>query len=344
MKKIVLCPNGSYKLPNSVVEYLKNNGHPEANPLSFCDDRTNPVLISALEAVQNVPADVIDVAKRLDSALTAFCVKHDAVINEWEDIEYLIFFYVRNLCYKRADGLRQDCPKDDMRKNRLLLGHMRRHSDWQTFLSAISAEFEQPYESDAMEDMQCLYELVCSYIDYSQDLLRAWNVTYIARAFKEYINNHCVSWEKFSYLLYQFTVYYPFGSDVKELSSRYSEYLLFMEKNGDIIRDYLSAVDAHYRHLSNNSIELRTSSDGCEFAFVSPLVIEEYDNNRFIASVERKEVNIDAFDRKVNCQEYLRLTPCLTRSYIESFVLCGDCDGLWKYLESLKIEGVQYRD
>jgi hypothetical protein len=280
----------------------------------------------------------------LDRNLNAICEQYDDIINEWEDIEYLMFFFVRNLCYKRADAIRDDCSKEDKRKNRLLLGHIRRHSDWDTFWNAICAEFECPYETDAIEDMKYLYKLICSYIDYNQDLLRAWNVTYIARAFKEYINTHCVSWEMFSYLLYQFTVFYPFGSDIRELSAEYTVYLQFMEKHRDVIKQYLDAVDAHYQFLEDNSLTPCPSNKGHKFEFKSSLTIDEYDETRYNASIEKKNINEDAFQRKINHCEYVKLTPCLKRGYIESFVYTEDADGLWDYLKSFGFDGVEYKD
>ena len=345
MKKIVICSKGSYKLPRPVMEYLYNNGHHDITETSFKDDRENPALIAALEAAQIVRTDIAETASALDCAIDKISAENDDIITQWDDIEYTLFSYMREICAGRVRRSDECVPNDDIRKKHLLTFHILKHSDWSTCLAAIQKEFPHPYNDDIVEEMEYIYNKICEHVDYSQGVLHAWDTKYIANAFMEYISGRHVAWDKFAQLLYQFTVYCSTDFSYTHLRNMYKKYEEFIAAHGDIICKYNTLLNDYHQFMTDNSLNCESRNGTSQYVFKSPLIIEEYDETKYTATVVQLENPNSAFERKRKCcRECMRLTPYLNRTTIENFVKNGDTNGMWDYLTSFAFVGVEYRD
>jgi hypothetical protein len=189
------------------------------------------------------------------------------------------------------------------------------------------------YDDEIEKDIQYLYEAIRSVIPSNCDIRHTWDVNTVVQILEQYMMQHLPTWDKFIKLFYEFIQYDISDVDYDKAKNCYEEYIFFMEMHGDIVKNYIAMEDNLEQYMQENSLAFGSHNGKEKLIFSSPLVIKEYDDSIYTATVAK---GTNAY--REEAYEYLKVTPCMKRHIIDDFVRNGDSDGLWNFLKRFNFD------
>ena len=267
MKSIVICGKGCYKLSPAHIKYLQEHGYPDANEYSFINDRTNPDLIACIDAVRTVPCDVERTVKELTSAIEDIRNQHLHVLVDYDECESRLGYYLRSLSRSFDRGSNKKPNENDVRRHRILIGNIRKRNEWLVCRASLHENLNFVYDDDIEDAIKYLYEEIRTIIPANCDIRHTWDTNAVMQIIEKYIFDNLPAWEDFIKLFYEFFQYDATDVDFDKAKQSYEKYLLFMDTNGDIIKQYLAAEDALEKYIKENALAISSRDAYILFAF-----------------------------------------------------------------------------
>lgn len=326
MKKIVYCPNGLYALPVPAINYLKQNGYPQADQHSFDNNRIHPALIAAMEAAQNIPVDVMQTGMALHTELVDILKEHSFVIPVWEQYEKNLFRFLqsvfcvyqeklmelspiernkmRRMCYGTKDASAKSTSSficfDVKSKSDDMYAYLLRKSSWKTYRQCSNALVHEQCGKDFTYHLENIYHALEKHLSCEGATLNGGDV---AKVIWDYLHMEFVPAklfvkliEKLSFIQVNLIVTDKLGKENEARWELYNQYGSAFDKHTAVVCRYQQFLEQHYLTIEDGTFVLDT-----------PLVVVEYDEEKYYPTVLREEQG-----------EKLVLTPIMSKDFIQS--------------------------
>lgn len=303
MKEIVKATDGWFCLSDNHIEWLKQHGVSDATASTYENDRSNPLLLECVKAVEVAPVGVVKTACTLYNNVQ----KSNALSRKERDLFY-------SLRYTRQGHTDYDAGRAIE-----FVGVKN------TLKSILDGEFDALAKSVrhqlGVDSPQWLYmnagERRYQFMVHQREMVR------------ECVNAD-VSVDDFIRI-----AEIMFGDPKDELDqvkNWYSDFYSFWKQNGEqcVLCEEMSK--AYYDYLETNCLMRK----GDTYLVDTSLEVVEYDDTLFDARIVQERGDYEDVNDDIGDYEHIVLTPYVTKDTICAYVANGDADGLLNHLKALR--------